>query len=1063
MSAFNSTLISTQKSSDAHHDEFRDLEAINKTLSKKCQTKRIEHKTEDNMLKLIGLESKNRYIDFLSDDSKSKSLYNIYKIGFEDKDIIVDEGVKTAINNIANPKLVVDFAYKSLANIIAARDIKNTEYIFNLPVDSDPASKIVPGSKTAKLLGLTQSDGATIKFIDSRNGILEVPSANSIFNCSGLGVNDVEESNLKSIYQLFGSYYKLLLAKGKKKTFTVIVDEENKIYTYSDKNFAAKESGIIDITINAFKQFFTTMTAKGLLSANTAATSNPGLFDELSTYIKNIKKGEKNSPQHITAKGAGDALQMISALEYGQDGVAVSHDRLAVWLAYYIGVSTIIYMNRKDIEGQEKNRITIFQLKEMGSPEQQIANMDKEIQNIVNGIRNDANLKEYYASIGVSTIPVLNYANIQEIYDTILKQYQEKIIALLNSEYPLSDTNYDTETINTDYRKLLSLCMLLLPHFKTLVSMSSQREAFIYNPQDTTVSVDNAKIILENTRKAKKQLDSAMYCYMLNKTLSDPDLDIDDYKTMVLVQDAAGRVSRRKPKQMLKPELFNQTRFDIILDALENSNIIKESITHFFGKLEQRLADTSKPIHAVSNQYIQSMKFFMIGITSMTGGRAVSPVQSLPLVGTTSIDGSVLTDSLNNSKDSISSTRKPSPTSKSSSINKKDMQLVQTPLEEPKSEISVGVVTKFGSLYRPNENVLLDDIFVKQVTQLVFTLSSLDKSIIELLDNKFNIKPLIKDAFIEKLLNKLNNLVDIFDSSVDTEPKERVTTNSIKSKQSVVNRGGRKVLKQYGGSDEYPIIVNDVNESVFLFKLQDILQVVTNINKEKQTLASGAAASGAGASPDIYVLDLNDVKAAIDNIIDDTQVPNIAVEIANISSSINSITIESTGVLQSNQDTTTYDSLEIYELKKLIETWRENKTDPRSTRKTTRDIYRLINAIGNDALISYYKYPVQPMLIDRDDRGLILLEEYINRIYREETSRETKIGYSSGRPGAGLKSRYAGGGTTSKKRTRKNKNKKQKNKKRKDTKRKIKGKNIKRKIKGKNKKEEDRRVKRNKM
>lgn len=1060
--SFNSTLMSMHKSSDAHHDGFKDDEKIKKTLSIECQTKPINATTEDKMLTLIGLESKNRYINFLSDDAKTDSLYNIYTIGFEDKDAIVDEGVKTAINNIANPKLVVDFAYKSLKNIIDTRDSdkNNTEYIFNLPVDSDPASKIVPGSKTAKLLDLSQADDATIKFIDSRNGILEVPSANSIFNCSGPGVNDVEGNNLESIYQLFGSYYKLLLSKGKKKTFTVIVDEEKKIYTYSDKNFAAKESGIIDITINKFKGWFTTITAKGLIGASTSTASNPGLFDELSTYIKSIKKGEKNSPEHITAKGAGDALQMISALGYGQDGVAVSHDRLAVWLAYYIGVSTIIYMNRKDIEGQEKNRITIFQLKELSSDEQQIANMNKEIENISGDIIEK--LQEYYTSIGITESPVMKYEIIRNLYDDILDKYETNIKNLIQKEYldksPKStDTEtIDTEIINTEYRILLSLCMLLLPHFKTLTSMLIQKGRFNYQDEDDgdeDKSVDETKIILENTRTAKKQLDAAMYCYMLNKTLLDSELNIDDYKTIVLVQDAAGRVSRRKPKQLLKPELFNQTRFDIILDALENSNVIRLSIKHFFEKLEKRVLETSKPIHTVSNQYIQSMKFFINSITSMTGGRSVSPVESQ---GNTLSSTRTLSDSneyesrltvpINNTKEVLIDS-KPSPvvalpsTEISSiddltpSIEKTPSTEVIQPIEdttiEPNQDTNVGIMTKIGSLYKPNDNFLVDDIFIKEVAQLVFTLLSFDKSVLELLDKKLNINPIIEDAFIEKLLIQLNTLTNTFDSFIGKIPEEDKSLSG--STES--NQNGGKTIKQYGGNDEDPIIVNDVNESVFLFKLQDILEVVTNINKEKQIPVSeastGAAASGAGASKPFgrrkrgreesetsdkyeYILNLNDVVAAIDNVIDDDQIPVISLEIANITASINSIVNKDAFEKTKHGYKYDYVESEIDGLRDLIVEFIENIADPRETRSITRNIYRLINAIGNDTLIAYYKYPVQPLLIDKNVDGIDYLEEKIDEIY----------GKSSKKP------RQGGSRSVYKKKTKKNKNRKQKKNKR---------------------------------
>jgi hypothetical protein len=446
-----SNILTKRNIADSHHDNFKNHKKILSTLPGDC--KLDAHLNEEKMLEELGLVSDSTEGTIIAKNPDSNP-YDIRSVNFTDDKTIVKGDMSPIFDYIGNIsalpiKFVVDFLYSKPFKIIVDGykgknpDVKY-EYINNLTVEMDPATKLIPNSNSGKELGFNKDDG--IKYIDETEkvGFLRVENANNLLRC----VTPVYPlPQFDSYYQLFGSNVEMLLGKTKKtkQAFAIVIDNDYKTYTFGDSGYAAKNSGVSNITKDDVSDFLNSIkelpedTAVAAAGAGGPPSSSGRLIDKIKSKFKEftnrLKAGKKDTKEHIILKRAGDALQALSCLYYNNSTVFVSHDRLAIALAYIVGVPNILYMNRR---GSESNTITWFQLKKLATPEQKFKGLLSKLE----GLKKKIDEHDFSAQFG--------------LYSTKVKEYYNKLAALKDKVDILPNDN-------TKYQIIISVSQIILP------------------------------------------------------------------------------------------------------------------------------------------------------------------------------------------------------------------------------------------------------------------------------------------------------------------------------------------------------------------------------------------------------------------------------------------------------------------------------------------------------------------------------------------------------------------------------------------------------------------------
>ena len=335
---------------DSLHDEFKPGPNLIQSLPGLCPPTPPEHFNENKMLNRIGITSSDGFLTAPTDIG-----YHIYRTNLKNPSLNLLAG---ALNTIPSQELrfVVDFVYTKpfntlLQELVTIPSYKSLQYIYNLATAFDSAGKPFPGTNGWNKLGF---EGEIFKDNTIQTPLLVV-NPTTIWNNASQKCDTPLPSN--NGYDLFCSPHTLILGKGKKlkkstskqpvhKAYGIVKDENTYFYVTSAK------TGLFKQTLQQIKRF---------------VTGKSRTFTELQGHIKELQLAQSGSPHNIIAKRAGDALQVLSCLELEDGAVFVTHDRLAVWLALYVGVPNIIYMNSKN-----PNNITYFKHKRFDEPEVRI-------------------------------------------------------------------------------------------------------------------------------------------------------------------------------------------------------------------------------------------------------------------------------------------------------------------------------------------------------------------------------------------------------------------------------------------------------------------------------------------------------------------------------------------------------------------------------------------------------------------------------------------------------------------------------------------------------------------
>ena len=743
-------LLSLRNYNDSIHDGFKRNKNLLDTLPLKCQDVNT-HYNENAMLKIIGIDNSGGLLIGV-DDTESTDVsfvttnqYNIYRSQTK----VGDDISKNLIDALNQPTLnfVVDFLFtEPFANIITqlkAKDI-SLNYIYNLPVAYDPASKNFPKSKGGKTIGLANGNMNFIDEIKDFDGHIEIPSGNELFNCSSSSNLDIND---KSPYNLFGSSYKLLMGKGQKireynEAYCIIIDKINQRYTFADKSFAGKNSGILNQTIQSVRNF---------LSLSTT-------FVDIRAHIENIRKGKINSPEHIVAKRAGDALQVLSCLNMGNEAVFVTHDKLAVWLALYLEVKNVIYMNRKKIGGIKKNNITYFKHTTLETYNTKVKNLQK----VIKKYSSDPSYSEIYTEM----------TKIWTKYDKYISDIKTKI-----------KTYSD---VNIKYRGMLNLFQQALPFVKFFTGLKKMDGSGISeaDAEIATAATAAKAEAAEAATAADAHLNSMQrYIDLLVKRRSANNTSKEmekfskiiptiiptitystKFSNVIIYQES--ETTRRSPRQRLmskifRPNFYKKTNFDIILEMweIDEKNVFRDIISKLIDEsfkennsYYKKLTDAMKYLLNAANKAGAASGVAAPGVAAsgagaasggMRGGRSPSPLLS---GSPPSIKSSL--------SDSDPSLEPISPSTKDQ-IKADVSKLYDVTNVLQKDDTSLQIKTKFGGTYIPGENEYLDDICVRNIYYIISVLASFDDSVINKLNEKMNIKKLLTDDFIQKILNLL--------------------------------------------------------------------------------------------------------------------------------------------------------------------------------------------------------------------------------------------------------------------------------------------------------------------
>jgi hypothetical protein len=179
-------------------------------------------------------------------------------------------------------------------------------------------------------------------------------------------------------------------------------------------------------------------------------------------------------------------------------------------------------------------------------------------------------------------------------------------------------------------------------------------------------------------------------------------------------------------------------------------------------------------------------------------------------------------------------------------------------------------------------------------------------------------------------------------------------------------------------------MVNYVNDTVFLYELDTLINALENVNIDSESqhgyADAGAAASGAGDTiASMKTLDDETVISTIYNLYDDDDIVIITDQISRIAQNVVAVNVVSSRATEDYSDII----LENDAIIQLITMLDSANGDERTRRANLRNIFRKVQEIGNDELISYYNYPIRSMVTEPTTfvEGIHLMYQKIVEIY----------------------------------------------------------------------------------
>ena len=626
---------------DSHHDKFTNKGNIfADTIPRGCPSTILDPiMSEDKFLDAIGLKNQDLFIR-LREDEDSSIPYIFSEISFNDGEAISDSNIEAIASFYTQtysekPLYIIDFFYtKILKELIKNSEKTNHNIINNSAVSYDPATKIKEGSDSYKELN-DLSDNS-IKVVEDYEQVIVIDKT---LSCTGeLSVQDIKNN----YFNLFLSPKNIHLARDKNgDSYALMENQDNTndiTYVYADKKFAAKETkglfGVKNI-FNILKNIKNTLSNRS--KSNDEKTAD--IFTEINKITnEQIKVGKKNTPEHIIAKRMGDALQAISVLLYGVNGIFVSHDRLAIALAIYIGVPNIIYMNRSNINGVKRNSVTLIQHNSLQSPE---------VKKIIYG-RRIHNLKQNLALYTKNNVT----SDIGTIQDE-LQAYKDIISDSMNEG--LSKELYNEDIINTNknYQTLLAFTIDIIPFLvmrDTIEVLNAQYSNLKRKPELSTLSDEKSVIPYAGTPQNEDfikvltlKLNMVKLLYSIKSLGQVPVIDEDSLRTMkeeyrgidfkisnsnkfkkiiLCYKDNGRSFSRRVIPNILKSSVETDTRVSILTKLQQYLND-DEKIQ--FNTIFNNLLIGKDSYHDKTKKKLEAMQILLnteIGAT--TGGTSTS-------------------------------------------------------------------------------------------------------------------------------------------------------------------------------------------------------------------------------------------------------------------------------------------------------------------------------------------------------------------------------------------------------------------------------------------------------
>jgi hypothetical protein len=483
------------RSSDNAHDF--NAKICHDNLSLLCDIEKHAHHSEKEVLykdfrrlhnnRNYDVEFNNNFEEFK--DYKYELAYNTASPMDDAKDTTnpKNNNIKDILNRNFPSEIiyVIDFDYGGAVELLLDLGASNKYIYKGVEVNYDSAGKTSDNK-------ISQRYGNKINVMKSDTSVYYPPT-----------LPDMCAKPFSLPYQQFFTDRKIYLLSSNDESAALIETKKKDNYVLVDKTFGQKG----DTNIYNFSEL----------------KNNFLKFLKGNSSFKGVYEGVKFTEEHLIAKRLGDACQALAAL-YLTNAVLVTHDRILVAFALFIGVKHVIHCHPKQ-ENDEFNKLTLYYDKIYGADlnelipklQSEVVIKLKSFINKTDEEKTEDNLDIKAASdaaVSASTAAASDAAaSVNEYFSDLINKMNINIDSINNvsNDYEILNENY-TEFINNYYShfiqiyeyKLLKQKWINLNNYKNELSSYNQLSIDYQGLNNNNEKVSNLNLQLSSLTKILK-------------------------------------------------------------------------------------------------------------------------------------------------------------------------------------------------------------------------------------------------------------------------------------------------------------------------------------------------------------------------------------------------------------------------------------------------------------------------------------------------------------------------------------------------------------------------------